>query len=206
MNTNDKFIIQRHRETYKKDSILLINLTVLGCVGLLALMLTFILIQFSVKPAAKGFSLNQNLQIIEPQPLERPAVEQAFLINWVSEMLQTAFSYNYTSQDQIPDKLKDYMDDKGIEAFKKLLQEDIKLSKVKEQEYIVALSMRSAPKIDGDGVINGRYAWKLTLEADIIMANAQQRDAKRTQMEVLVWRVPETEAPLGIRIIRFNIN
>jgi len=196
--------IVRHNSMYRSDSIAPLSFLMLGLAILIGLLVFFIFLQLGTKPSPKYFGLNENLQIIDPVPLDKEGISKAALLNWISDMVMDAFSYNYSNQHKQAFKMKEYFSESALQLYLTYLQSDQDLSEVVNRKFVVSVRMNSAPEIITGKEYKGRYAWQIRVPMQLIFSNAVSKAVQETTMDILVWRVPETESPLGVIIGSFT--
>ncbi len=189
---------------YAQESSSMLSILFLSVLALVALLIMLVFAQLVSNPSPVNFRLNNNLQIIDPVPLDEEGISTAALLNWVNNLLIDAFSFNYSNQDRQGDKLVDYMSDTALNSYLRLLTTDENLSSVKEMRYVVSVKPEEAPEILVSRSFRGRYAWQISVPAVIKFQNVLVRQSQRIEVEFLVLRVPETESPLGIKVANFN--
>ncbi len=201
----EKLYPVRHINNYLSDSRTILSLILLlnGCV--IAGIIFLCSIVFVKAPTPRGFQLNEQMQIIPLIPLNKQGITQAALNNWVGEFSQIAFNFNYSNQNKATELLKDYMDDKALDAYTKLFNTDNILSKVFQDKTIISMLAVSAPMVVSDGIIQDRYAWKIRMEIELTSSSFVRKIAQNKILEILVWRVPSNESPLGIKIVRLDL-
>jgi hypothetical protein len=194
----------RHRLQYQLDSQLTINILLIALIILILSIGMFIFVQFGTRTPPLHFKLNDNLQIIEPVPLDQEGISKAALLNWINESLTASFSFNYSNVSKQESKVSGYYSQKALATYLNMLNTDEDFSTIKEHHYVVSVHPTSAPEIITGKAFKGRYAWQIQIPAKIIFSNAMVRASQDITMEYLVWRVPETESPLGVTIANFN--
>jgi len=193
----------RFSSRYRGDSMGLLSLLMLCLVVFIGLLVFFIFIQFTSRPAPKYFKLNENLQIIQPVPLDQEGISKAALLNWITDMVRDAFSYNYSNQGKQAFKMKQYFSDPAMQLYLNYLQTDPDFATVAANKCVVSVRIGSAPEIITAKQFKGRYAWQIRVPMEIRFSNALNRATQEMTMDILVWRVPETDQPLGITIGSF---
>lgn len=197
-------ITVKHRLKYLLDSQGLLSILLLGTVLLVALLGVFIFVQFGTRVEPLYFRLNSNQQIIEPVPLDKENISKPALLNWINEVLVTSFSFNYTNQDQQFSKMSGYLSEQAMKAYENLLTNDEDFKIIKEKQYVVSVNATAAPEILTSKTYRDRYVWQIRVPAVVRFSNALSSGEQEIVMEYLVWRVPETEFPLGITVANFS--
>lgn len=189
---------------YGKESSQMLSVLFLSVLLMVALLGILIFTQLMSIPSPARFSLNSNLQIIDPVPLDEEGISTAALLNWVNSLLIDAFSFNYSNQERQRDKLVEYMNDTALNTYLRLFFTDEDLASVKEMKYVVSVRPEEAPEILVSRAFRGRHAWQIRVPAIIRFQNALVRQSQRVDVEFLVLRVPETESALGIKVASFS--
>lgn len=196
--------IVRHNSRYRSDSIGALSVLMLGLVLLVGMMVFFVFVQLGTRPSPKYFKLNENLQIIEPVPLDQEGISKAALLNWISAMVIDAFSYNYSNQHKQAFNMKEYFSETAMQIYLKYLQTDPDFIAVAEYKCVVSVRLKSAPEVITGKEYRGRYAWQIRVPMQLRFSNAMIRSTQDMTMDILVWRVPETDSPLGVTIGSFT--
>ena len=160
--------------------------------------------QLGTAPDPLRFYVNENEQFIEPVPLDKPSLSQAALINWLTDLLTQAFSFNYSNQSKVESILQDYLDSRGLETYRAMFENDRDLKTIKEKKMVVSVQLTASPEVVRESVVRGRYMWQIRAPIRIVMRNALISSMQERKMEFLIWRVPETDAPIGVRVTRFS--
>lgn len=205
MTTAENSTPVRHVNNYLSDSRLLISFVLLLQVATIAGILLLASILYYKSPGQKEFILNDNNQIISPIPLNEEGITQAELNNWINDCAQIAFNFNYSNQQKSLLILREYMSEKSIESYKKYFKSDRLLSSIEKDKRILSMLALSAPRVINDGIIQNRYAWKISMDVQFNANNAKGNSKQTRTLEFLVWRVPETESDLRVKIVNFSM-
>lgn len=197
-------VTARFSYKYNNDSKLSLSLLLLGIILLLVMLSVFIVIQFGAQPKPLHFKLNSNFQIIEPSPLDQRGISDAALLNLVNDTLMKAFSFNYSNVDRQQSKLYKYFSEAAMKIYLNLLETDEDFNSITLNKYVVSVVPTAAPEIIVAKAFRGRFAWQIRVRANIIFSNAVKKSSQSVEIDFLVWRVPETESPLGILIATFT--
>ena len=199
-------MVQRHKQYYLKDSRSILSLLLIINIAILAALGFIIMLLFVKNPSPIGFATNQNDQVIAPVPLDKPSISSAALNNWINEAVQLGFNFNYSNQPAIAPKLTEYMSDKAVAVYNAFFVQNEFLRQLTDKKIIVSVLARSAPMVEESGVVDGRYAQKVTMDVDFTYSNMKFKKSESKKLIFLVLRVPEIENPIGITIYRFEIN
>lgn len=197
-------IVTRYTYRYHNDSLFILNILLLGIVGLLSVMAFFIFIQIGTQPKPLHFKLNSNMQIIDPLPLDQEGISKAALLNWTNEMLTKAYSFNYSNVQKQEGKLNSYLSPVAMKIYLDILSTDEDLKTIGDYKFVVSITPKAAPEIIVSKAFQGRYAWQIEIPVLITFSNALARGTQDVVFNFLVWRVPESESDLGIIVATFT--
>ncbi len=200
----ENLVTTRYTYRYHNDSIMLLKFLLLGIILLLGLLIFFVFVQFGTEPKPLYFRLNENQQIINPVALDQKSISDAALLNWVNAMVIDAFSFNYSNVQKQESKLTQYFSNAAMKVYLDLLATDQDLSTIAINKLVVSITPKAAPEIIVAKAFRDRYAWQIQIPARINFNNALMTAAQDVVFNILVWRVPETESPLGVIVATFT--
>ncbi len=203
-NTHGEMIVTRYVYRYHNDSLAVLNVLLLGMIVLLGLLWFFIFAQLGSEPTPLHFKLTENLQLIQPAPLDQEGIAKPALLNWVNEFVMKAFSFNYSNINNQPSKLAPYFSDTAMQIYTNMLTSDEDIGTLDKSKFIVSIMPKQPPEIVVGQVFKDRYAWQIQVTARILFSNALMRANEDVVFNFLVWRVPETESPLGVSVATFT--
>lgn len=205
MTTKAKYLVAELKTAYVQDKLYTLIIVLLLQLGLLTGLGGFIFYQLNTVPKPIIFQATERKQVIRPLPLDDPAMSSAAVLNWVVEAIRVSYSFNYRSINNHIDKISPYFDNRGLTKFFEIVVSEPNMRLVKADKLIVSMHIKEAPKIVREGKINGRYAWRIALPIELRYENSIILKRQELDIDLYVWRVPETEAPIGIKITNFNI-
>jgi hypothetical protein len=203
-STPETLVMTRYTYRYHNDSIMLLKFLLLGLLILLGLLGFFVFVQLGSEPKPLYFQLNANQQIIDPVALDQKGISDPALLNWVNGIVIDAFSFNYSNAHKQETKLAPYFSAAAMKVYLELLSTDQDLSSIEANKFIVSISPKAAPEIVVAKAFRDRFAWQIQVPARISFNNALMTSSQEVVLNFLVWRVPETESPLGITIATFT--
>ncbi len=202
--TQENLVMTRYTYRYHNDSIVLLKILLLGLVLLLGSLVFFVFVQLAAEPKPLYFQLNANQQIIDPVALDQKGISDTALLNWVNALVIDAFSFNYSNVQKQEAKLATYFSAAAMKVYLELLATDQDLSTIAANRFIVSIVPKAAPEIIVAKAFRDRFAWQIQVPARINFNNALMTASQDVVLNFLVWRVPETESPLGITIATFT--
>lgn len=202
---NDETMIVNLRTNYVQDKMFNLTIVLLLQLGLIACLVLFILLQIASVPKAMFFQATERQQIIRPVSLDAPGMTSAEVLNWSVEAMRITFSFNYRSINYHIPKISPYFDERGMTKFFEMITSDQRMKQVKPDKLIVSMQIKEAPKIVKEGKIDDRYAWRVTMPIEARFENATILRRQELDIDLYIWRVPETASPIGIKITNFNM-
>ncbi len=197
-------ILIKHRLRYITDHRKQLSLILLGTILLICLLLAFMVVQFSTRIKPLHFELTDNMQIFEPVPLDKEGITKPAMLNWINNIVNLMFSFNYSNVSAQRSKLIEFLGDNALQAYTDLLVYDEDFNKIAERKYVVSVIPTATPEILTSKDFKGRYAWQIRIPARLVFSNATMREEQEMILDFLVWRVTESESPMGILIANFS--
>lgn len=193
-----------YKKDYIHDYLDKVNIVIFLQYFLIGLLLLFIVLKVVSKEPPAYFPMTKNYQLISNTPLEQKSLTDPILLNWVTDAVMKAFHYNYRSVYRLPDILAEYFDDRAMQNFFTLLERDNYIKRVIPEQMIVSAEAISSPEIEEQQAYDDRYVWQVGLPIKIKFENRLTRLEQDVKLTLLVWRVPETDNPIGVRITNIS--
>jgi intracellular multiplication protein IcmL len=197
-------ITTRYVYRYHNDSLPILSILVLGILLLIGALGFFIFVQLSTEPKPLHFKLNPNLQIIDPVPLDQEGISTPALLNWVNEVVMQAYNFNYSNMPKQQSRLTPYFSEIALKVYSDLFTNDDDFKTIVDNKYVVSVTPKAAPEIIVSKSFQGRFAWQIQIPVRIVLSNALMRAYQEATLTYLIWRVPETQNPLGITVVTFT--
>lgn len=177
---------------------------------LMSLLVNFILLglvvfQFLTKPAPVYFATQTNGSLIEIQPLTEPLIAQETLLTWATRAAVTAYSFNFVDWQNDLNNAQQYFTATGFKNFVDALKASGNLDTVVAKRLVVQATVVDVPRIIQQGLIQGRYAWKIQIPMLVKYTSASEDLRQPILVTILVARVPTTQYPQGIAIAQFVV-
>ncbi len=178
-----------YRDNYRRLVVILFLLGIVaaGLGGVIFYLVTH-------RPAPVYFATNIQGGLIDLQPLNRPSVSQAELLNWVQRAVASTFTMNYVQyRQQISDTLNTYFTPQGGQNFQDALSASNDLGALQAGKYIVTANATSAPIIEARGPYpnppyRGRYAWQIAIPMQLTVQNESGKRNRYSCVRLLVVR------------------
>ncbi|MFI4957200.1 MAG: type IVB secretion system apparatus protein IcmL/DotI [Gammaproteobacteria bacterium] len=189
-----------YRDGYRKSMTALL-LSLLVNLALMAI----VVFQFVSKPAPVYFATQTNGSLIEIQPLTEPLIAQETLLTWATRAAVTAYSFNFVDWQNDLNNAQQYFTATGFKNFVDALKASGNLDTVVAKRLVVQATVVDVPRIIQQGLIQGRYAWKIQIPMLVKYTSASENLRQPILVTILVARVPTTQYPQGIAIAQFVV-
>lgn len=195
----------RFRNFFYRDGYRKVMTALLMSIALNLALVTLVIIQIFTKPAPVYFATQSNGSLIEIQPLTEPMVDQDMLITWATRAAVAAYSFNFVDWQNDLQSVQQYFTETGFKNFTEALKQSGNLDTVVAKRLVVQATVVDVPRIVNQGLIKGRYAWKIQIPMLIKYTSASEELRQPVLVTMLIARVPTTQKPQGIAIAQFVV-
>ncbi len=203
-NKDDALEIVRLRNTFYRDNyrrlvgilliLILINLLLIGSIIYL----------ISSRPAPVYFATSSDGRITPLYPLNQPVVAPSELLQWSAQAAVAAYTYNFVNYRQDLQRASEYFTPEGWNQFQQGLKDTRNLETVVAKKFVVTATPTGAPEIKDQGILNGRYAWRIQIPLLVTYEGATgERIQQPVIVTMMVTRVSTLDTPKGIAIAQF---
>lgn len=199
--TEEKLQIIRLRTDFYRDGFRKV-LVSLGIIGL-AIVATIVAIIYlmTAKPAPIVFPTYDNFRVVPAVPVNQPYASDADLRQWVSNVLQSVFVFDFYQFPEQLNSYRPYFTDNGWKIYLDFLNNFVIKDKIVEAKAFVTSTAENAPQILQRGILDGRYAWWVQMRIKInYMSPTINFPTANPLIRVLVVRVPTANNLAGIAI------
>lgn len=164
------------------------------------LLLSVALVWMAVRPPQSNYFATDNGRIIPLVPVNLPYVQHGFLLSWVAEAVNAAYTLDFQNyRKQSADAMK-YFTREGYDAYVEALKSSGHIENVINNRLLSSATTEPSPVLLAEGVVNGVYMWKVRVPLAISYQTQTQRSAQRYTATVVIVRMPTHENPYGIGI------
>lgn len=189
---------QFYRDKYRQVSlafllVLVINLLLAG----------IIFYKVINQPQPVYFATTADGKIVELEPLSTPVLSDAQVLQFATRAAVASYTYNYVNYREQLQGAADYFTVRGWKNYQEELKKSKNLEAVVNNRLVGYATPTGAPVIVDRGVIDGVYAWKVTLP---ILATYEGGATKITQpltVTMVIIRVPVVSNPKGVEVSSF---
>jgi intracellular multiplication protein IcmL len=157
-------------------------------------------ILFLKRPAPVTFPVDNEWRILAPVPLDQPYLKTFDMLQWVSNVMPLAFTYdfvNYTDQLQ---NMTSYFTPDGWTKFLEQINAHANADVVQNSKLFINGSAAGAPFIINKGVLAGRYIWWVQIPIQVNYKDFTRSYSSTYTFHILVVRVPTLNNLSGVAI------
>lgn len=174
--------------------LIIINLLLVGTVVYL----------ISSRPAPQYFATSTDGRITPLYPLSQPVVAPAELLQWANLAAVASYTYNFVNYRKELQTASEFFTPEGWTQFQNGLKSSRILETVIAKKLVVTAVPTAAPTIVDQGILNGRYAWKIQIPLLVTFEGAGgERIQQSVIVNMVVMRVSTLETPKGVAIVQF---
>lgn len=156
-------------------------------------------------PAPKYFAVNADGRLIKLPPLNEPNMTHSALLQWANMAAIAAYTYSFINYRQELQAASAYFTPEGWQNFISALQDSGNLQAVITKKLMVSAVAKGAPVILQEGLLNGRYTWRVQMPMLITYQSASQKSDQDVIVTMLVTRVSPLNSARGIGIAQFIV-
>jgi intracellular multiplication protein IcmL len=173
--------------------------------------LVFVLIQVNLflrsfaSPAPVFFKVTQGGALVPEKPLNEPNQRENLLLNWTAGLMMTINTFNFVNYNAVINKAALYFVPEGYDNFKAALNQFKITQTVIDKKLILSTTPLDAPHVVLEKVFAGRYMWKIQMPLLFKYSSVEYVASEQYVVTLIVMRVPITESPQGIRILKYDL-
>lgn len=200
-------VLQKEQDRFYRDRLGFV-LLLIGLLGAATGFLVFLLItlQSLRDPAPVFFKAGPNAELIQQVPLDQANITPNVLFNWLVQGMISAHSFNFVNYTSRLEAARDFFTSEGYESFTRALGEAKILENVLAKKYVFRGMPTAAPQIIKEGVLANRYLWKVKFPMNFQYRNVGESLFDAADLSILLVRVPTTESPYGVKILRYELD
>lgn len=203
---DDVIEVVKTRNDFYKDNYRKVVIALLLCIFIIAILMGSIIYMVSNPPEPRYFATTNDGRIMPLIPLEQPNLSNAALLQWANTAAISAYTYNFIDYRQRLQEASEYFTPDGWRAFLDALKASNNLNAVTDKKLIVSAVAVKAPTVLEQGVLMGRYTWKVQLEMLVNYQSPSQMVQQNLVVTMLIVRVPTLSSARGIGIAQFIVS
>jgi intracellular multiplication protein IcmL len=136
----------------------------------------------------------------ELSAISSPIQSEHEVLNWAASAITKSWTLSFASyQTQLQDIRRDYTDE-GWSGFQSELDRTGNLKQIIASKYVTTATPTGAAVITDQGLVDGRYAWRVELPILVTYQSASGKASQALTIEATVVRRSESENPRGLGI------
>lgn len=190
-----------YRDSYRRILIALLLMILINLImgGMLFYILTH-------RPEPRYFATTSDGKVIPLYPLSAPVVSTTELLRWATEAAASANTYNFVNYRKELQEASHYFTPAGWKEYQTELKASRNLETVLAKKLTVNAVPTGAPIILDQGVVAGKYKWKVQLPILVTYESSTTKISQPLLVTMLVTRVSTLETPQGIAIDAFYMS
>lgn len=192
--------IVTRNEFYRDGFRNMIRIVILQAIVIIALVLALGLYITTSKPLDRYFATTADGRILQMIPLDRANMNPSALMSWATQAVSETMTFGYHDYQRRLQQASRHFTRRGWESFASALQRAKIVESVTANQQVVTAEPRSAPTIENQGVINGKYRWLLRMPLRVTYKAGSQTRIDNLNIALVVERVPSLENPAGVGI------
>ncbi|CAM4428391.1 MAG: hypothetical protein LEGION0398_MBIBDBAK_00471 [Legionellaceae bacterium] len=193
------------RQDFYYDSSKKLIMILLSSFFIIIVLIAAFVYQIMNPPAPKYFAVNSDGRLIKLPPLNEPNMEHFALLQWGNTAAIAAYTYSFVNYRQELQAASSYFTPNGWQNFVTALQDSGNLQAVIAKKLIVSAVAKGAPVILQEGLLNGRYTWRVQMPMLITYQSASQKSEQDVIVTMLITRVSPLNSARGIGIAQFIV-
>lgn len=187
-----------YRDNYRRMILVLLVMLVIN-----VFLVGIVFYQIVSRPEPKYFATSSDGRITQLYPLDAPMIAPSELLQWAHRSAIAAYTYNFVNyRDALQNLQNDFTAD-GWKWFQDALQGARTLETVIAKKLVVSAVATGTPVILEQGVIGGRYAWKVQVPLLVTYQSPNEQTQQSVVVAMIISRVPTVDMPKGVAIVSF---
>ncbi len=190
-----------YRDNYRRVMKLLL---IMSCV-MVVLVLTMAYL-FTHRPEPKYFATTQSGRVLELVPLSTPMLTTEALLSWASQVAMGSYTYNFANYRQKIQQQEINFTSDAWQQFLIQLKDSGNIQAVDQRKINVGAVIAGAPVVVYQGMLNGRYAWKVQVPLLVTFVSASDRFQKNYMVTMVIVRVSTVQNQNGVAVAQFIVS
>src|SRR3990167_10591649 len=186
---DDPLQVVQLRNDFYRDNYRRVMLALLSAIVVMMVLVLVLLYVVAHPPSPKYFATYPDGRIMPLVPLNEPNMPQPALLEWANEAATAAFTYDFGNYREALQAASQYFTPDGWRDFMNQLSSSTNLNAVITKKLVVKATATGAPVILQEGLLNGVYAWRVTMPMVIVYESASQVAQQNVIVTMLITRV-----------------
>lgn len=157
------------------------------------------------KPAPVAFAAGDEFRTLLPVPITKPYVSQPDLIQWVSDVLPKAFTFDFVNYNQQLKNNSQYFTANGWKNYSDQLKIYADYNAILASKLFMSAVPGGAPFIVNQGLMGNVYAWLIQMPLNLSYSSIGKGNSTPLVIQALVVRIPTLNNLSGIAIEKLTV-
>lgn len=190
-----------YRDNYRRVMKLLLIMSLV----MVILVLTMAYL-FTHRPEPKYFATTQSGRVLQLVPLSAPMLSTEALLSWASQVAMGSYTYNFANYRQKMQMQENNFTSDAWQQFLVQLKDSGNLQAVDQRKINVSAVVSGAPVVVYQGMLDGRYAWKVQVPLLVTFVSASDRFQKNYMVTMVIVRVSTVQNQNGVAVAQFIVS
>jgi intracellular multiplication protein IcmL len=157
-------------------------------------------------PQPQYFATTIDGRVTPLVPLDQPNMSTSALLQWANTAAIAAYTYDFVTYRQALQAASEYFTPDGWSAFMDALTSSNNLDAVTSKKLIVSAVATGAPVVLAQGLLEGRYSWKVQMPMLVTYQSASQFSQQSVLVTMLITRISTLTSARGVGIAQFVVS
>jgi len=161
---------------------------------------------FTHRPEPKYFATTQSGRVLQLVPLSNPMLTTEALLSWAGQVAMGVYTYNFSDYRQrIQMQEINFTSDAWQQVLTQLKSSNTLDAIIKRQINVSAV-VSGAPVVVYQGMLDGRFAWKVQVPLLVTFVSASDRFQKNYMVTMVIVRVSTVQNQNGVAVAQFIVS
>lgn len=146
------------------------------------------------------FATTEDGRLVKMSALAEPNLSTPALLSWSAQAVAQTMTFGYHDYRKRLQESSRFFTRPGWAKFTAALEGSGIVGRVEDNNQVVTAAPTAAPKIVQEGIVNGRYEWRLEIPMNITYRSGSKVHSESPIVMLKIVRVPRLENPNGIGI------
>ena len=152
------------------------------------------------QPKDRYFATTSDGRLVPMVALNEPNLSTPALMSWAAQAATEVMTFGYHDYRRRLQEASRNFTRTGWASFTTALEKSRIMEMVDANQYVVTAAPTSAPVLLEEGVVDGRYQWRIEVPIVVTYQAGAQKRADNFILTLLVVRVSKLESPNGVGI------
>lgn len=204
--TDESLELVRLRNNFYRDNYRrVMKLLLIMSLAMVILVLTMAYL-FTHRPEPKYFATTQSGRVLQLIPLSSPMLSTEALLSWASQVAMGSYTYNFANYRQKIQTQEVNFTSDAWQMFLTQLKDSGNIQAVDQRKINVSAVISGTPVVVYEGMLQGRYAWKVQVPLLVTFVSASDRFQKNYMVTMVIVRVSTVQNQNGVAVAQFIVS